>query len=142
MYKTNSVLKAALHKIRPLFALNGNMIISGEYMKRLFTSILLCVFLYPVFATHNRAGEITLTQVSDYTYEIIIATFTYTLSAADRSELEVQWGDNTTSIAPRFYKVTLPNFYYHNKYRALHTFPGPGTYTIVVQDPNRNLGVQ
>jgi len=110
-------------------------------MKRLFTSVGLILILFPVMATHNRAGEITLTQVSDYTYEIVIATFTYTLSAADRSELEVQWGDNTTSIAPRFYKVTLPNFYYHNKYKALHTFPGPGTYTIVVQDPNRNYGV-
>ena len=136
------MLKAALHKIIPLFALNGNMIMSGKYMKSLFTSVLLCVLLYPVLATHNRAGEITLTQISDYTYEITIATFTYTLSAADRSELDVQWGDNSVSTAPRYYKVTLPNFYYHNKYRALHTFPGPGTYTIVVQDPNRNLGVQ
>lgn len=111
-------------------------------MKRYLTLALLFIFLYPVMATHNRAGEITLTQISDYTYEIIIATFTYTLSAADRSQLDVQWGDNTVSTAPRFYKVTLPNFYYHNKYRALHTFPGPGTYTIVVQDPNRNFGVQ
>lgn len=111
-------------------------------MKKLLLSVGLVFFLLPVLATHNRAGEITLTQVGDYTYEIIIATFTYTLSAADRSELEVQWGDNTSSDAPRFYKVTLPNFYYHNKYKALHTFPGPGTYTIVVQDPNRNFGVQ
>jgi gliding motility-associated-like protein len=111
-------------------------------MKKLIISAGFVFLLLPVLATHNRAGEITLTQVGDYTYEIIIATFTYTLSAADRSELEVQWGDNTTSVAPRFYKVTLPNFYYHNKYKAFHTFPGPGTYTIVVQDPNRNFGVQ
>jgi len=111
-------------------------------MKRIIVSVLSACLIFPAMATHNRAGEITLKQISDYTYEIEIATFTYTLSQADRNELEVQWGDNTVSVAPRYYKVTLPNFYYHNKYKALHTFPGPGTYTIVVQDPNRNYGVQ
>ena len=117
------------------------MIIPRKYIRRIIGSILSTLLMFPVMATHNRAGEITLKQVSDYSYEIEIATFTYTLSQADRSELEVQWGDNTVSIAPRYYKVTLPNFYYHNKYKALHTFPGPGTYTIIVQDPNRNYGV-
>jgi len=118
------------------------MKIDGKYIKRLLISVVLLVLLYPAMATHNRAGEITLTQISDYTYEILIATFTYTLSAADRSELDVQWGDNTVSVAPRISKTILPNNYYHNKYRTLHTFPGAGTYTIVVQDPNRNFGVQ
>lgn len=92
-------------------------------------------------ATHNRAGEITLTQVDDFTYEILIQTFTYSRSAADRSELDVQWGDGSITVAPRISKVSLPNFYFWNKYTAVHTFPGPGTYTIVVQDPNRNFGV-
>ncbi len=93
-------------------------------------------------ATHNRAGEITLKQIGEFTYEITITTFTYTLSAADRSELDVQWGDNTRSVAPRYEKITLPNYYYRNKYRDTHTYPGPGVYEIVVQDPNRNYGVQ
>ena len=92
-------------------------------------------------ATHNRAGEITLTQIDDFTYEILIQTFTYSRSAADRDNLEVLWGDGTTSIAQRFSKISLPNFYFHNKYKTTHSFPGPGTYTIVVQDPNRNFGV-
>ncbi len=52
-------------------------------------------------ATHNRAGEITYVQLSDLTYEITITTFTYTLSFADRNQLDVEWGDNSTSIAPR-----------------------------------------
>ena len=92
-------------------------------------------------ATHNRAGEITLLQVDDFTYEILIHTFTYSRSAADRNELDVQWGDGATTQAPRVSKVTLPNFYFWNQYKTTHTFPGPGTYTIVVQDPNRNFGV-
>lgn len=111
-------------------------------MKRPLSILVLLFTLIPVFATHNRAGEIMLKQIGDYTYEIIIETFTYSLSPADRSQLDVDWGDNTISTAPRFYKVNLPYFYYHNKYTAVHTFPGPGTYTIVVQDPNRNDGVK
>ncbi len=95
------------------------------------------------FATHNRAGELTLTQISGLTYEIKITTFTYSLSPAKRSELEVQWGDNTTSIAPIIPPIlSLPNYYLKNTYITRHTYPGPGTYQVVVQDPNRNLGVK
>ena len=96
----------------------------------------------PVQATHNRAGEITLTQLDDLTYEITITTFTYTLSQADRNRLEVQWGDNTFSFANRVSITKLPHFYQRNIYISQHTFPGPGVYGIVVQDPNRNEGVK
>jgi len=96
----------------------------------------------PLLATHNRAGEITLTQLDDLTYEITITTFTYTLSQADRQQLEVQWGDNTFSFAQRVSITKLPHFYQRNIYITQHTFPGPGVYEIVVQDPNRNEGVK
>lgn len=112
-------------------------------MKRFIQTILFCL-LASVYAeaTHNRAGEITLVQLDEFTYEITITTFTYTLSQADRSQLEVQWGDNTISSAGRISITKLPNYYQKNIYTARHTFPGPGTYQIVVQDPNRNLGVK
>lgn len=94
-------------------------------------------------ATHNRAGEITYVQISDLTYEITITTFTYVLSLADRPQLEVSWGDNSTSIASRSPNpAILPNYYKKNVYVVRHTFPGPGVYKIVVQDPNRNFGIQ
>ena len=112
-------------------------------MKKFLILILLTLVLdYPALATHNRAGEITLTQLDALTYEITITTFTYTLSLADRDRLEVQWGDNTFSYATRLTKTKLPNFYYKNVYKTQHTFPGPGIYEIVVQDPNRNEGVK
>jgi gliding motility-associated-like protein len=112
-------------------------------MKRIFPLILLLVYLViPVQATHNRAGEITLTQLDELTYEITITTFTYTLSQADRNRLEVQWGDNTFSYADRVSITKLPNFYQKNVYITQHTYPGPGVYEIVVQDPNRNKGVK
>ncbi|MBK9389085.1 MAG: gliding motility-associated C-terminal domain-containing protein [Bacteroidetes bacterium] len=95
-----------------------------------------------LFATHNRAGEITYVQLSDLTYEITITTFTYTLSFADRKSLDVEWGDNSTSTAPRISETLLPNYYKKNIYKIIHTYPGPGLYKIVVQDPNRNAGVK
>lgn len=112
-------------------------------MKKLtFPILFLICMALPVHATHNRAGEITLTQIDELTYEINITTFTYTLSKADRDDLEVQWGDNTYSYAPRVELVKLPHYYQRNTYITQHTFPGPGIYEIVVQDPNRNDGVK
>lgn len=101
------------------------------------------IFLFTdAFATHNRAGEITYVQKSSLTYEITITTFTYTLSFADRPTLDVEWGDNSISTAQRIEMVTLPNYYRKNIYKIEHTYPGPGVYRIVVQDPNRNAGVK
>lgn len=97
---------------------------------------------FPLHATHNRAGEITLTQIDDLSYEIRITTFTYTISQADRDRLEVQWGDNTYSYANRVELTRLPNLYQKNVYITQHTFPGAGVYEIVVQDPNRNADVK
>lgn len=93
-------------------------------------------------ATHNRAGEITYEQLSDLTFEITITTYTYTLSYADRPELEVMWGDNSSSVASRISILFLPNYYKRNIYKITHTYPGPGVYKIVVQDPNRNADIK
>src|SRR5512145_3258242 len=112
-------------------------------MKKALIGILFLNLIFSsAFATHNRAGEITYRQLSAYTFEFTITTFTYTLSMADRTEVEIQWGDNTISVAPRIAAPdTLPGFYRRNIYKATHTFPGPGIYEIVMQDPNRNFGV-
>jgi gliding motility-associated-like protein len=111
-------------------------------MKKLLLLILLSLIFYNLSATHNRAGEITYVQISDLTYKFTLTTFTYTLSLADRPQLDFNWGDNSISTAERISKVTLPNFYRRNIYEINHTFPGPGVYRIVVQDPNRNYGIQ
>jgi gliding motility-associated-like protein len=111
-------------------------------MRKILLLCLASLAFVNINATHNRAGEITYIQLSDLTYEITITTFTYTLSFADRPTLNVEWGDNSTSIAPRVGILTLPNFYKRNIYKINHTYPGPGIYKIIVQDPNRNQGVK
>jgi gliding motility-associated-like protein len=109
---------------------------------KLFLLFLVSFCFFNLNATHNRAGEITYVQLSELTYEITISTYTYTLSFADRPTLDVEWGDNTISTAARLSMLTLPNYYRRNIYKIQHTYPGPGMYRIVVQDPNRNLGVK
>jgi gliding motility-associated-like protein len=111
-------------------------------IKKFVLLVFIIIYSVNLKATHNRAGEITYVQLSDLTFEITITTFTYTLSFADRPSLEVEWGDNSTSTAERISKLTLPNYYQRNIYKITHTYPGPGVYRIVVQDPNRNQGVK
>jgi len=116
-------------------------------MKRSLAILLLILNSLVLSATHNRAGEITYEQISDLTYRITITTFTYTLSQADRPQLDISWGDNSISTAsrsngPNNFGEILPNYYKKNIYIIDHTYPGPGVYKIVVQDPNRNAGVR
>jgi gliding motility-associated-like protein len=113
-------------------------------MRRRFFGLLAMFFAVTsaVTATHNRAGEITYKQLTDLTFEVTVTTFTYTLSQADRPSLDVEWGDNSITTVDRVSATFLPNDYKKNVYVAQHTYPGPGVYRIVVQDPNRNLGVQ
>ena len=110
-------------------------------MKYILTILLFFTFVLSSYSTHNRAGEITYKQLSELTYEITITTFTYVLSQADRDFLDVDWDDGTISTAQRIFKGQLPNYYQKNIYKIEHTYPGPGIYKIVVQDPNRNYGI-
>jgi len=116
--------------------------VKSELLRKYFFIPVLLFLITDAFATHNRAGEITYVQLSPLSYEITITTFTYTLSFADREYLDVEWGDNTTSTARRVSILTLPNYYKRNIYKIVHTYPGPGIYKVVVQDPNRNAGVK
>ena len=115
-------------------------------VRRLFLLLVFCFQWVSIssFATHNRAGEITYEQIGDLTYRITVITYTATGPGpvADRPKLEVQFGDGTYAEVPRVEEIFLPDFYKRNKYVWEHTYPGPGTYQIVVEDPNRNLGVK
>jgi gliding motility-associated-like protein len=116
--------------------------VKSQIIKKFFLLVLVSSYFGNINATHNRAGEITYVQLSDLSYEITITTFTYTKSFADRQFLDVEWGDNTISTAERISILMLPNYYKRNIYKIKHTYPGPGVYRIIVQDPNRNLGVK
>lgn len=111
------------------------------YSKSLFFTLLLLLPAFSLFATHQRAGEISYVYVSGLTYEFTIVTYTYTPSPADRPEIEIVWGDGTTSTVQRTRKLNLGNDISKNIYIARHTFPAAGSYHVSFEDPNRNAGI-
>ncbi len=112
-------------------------------VKKVLSVIFFILLSYALNATHNRAGEITYRQLSGLTFQVTITTYTATGPGpcADRPELDIYWGDNTQSTLPRVEETELPDYYKKNVYKGVHTYPGPGLYSLVVEDPNRNYGV-
>jgi gliding motility-associated-like protein len=119
-----------------------------------FIYIFLVFFLIntDALATHERAGEIVYKHIEGLTYEVTIITYTYAPSLADRCELEINWGDNTSSILPRVNGdpiqgcphggVIVGNDIKMNFYTGTHTYAGGGvSFTLSVEDPNRNYGI-
>lgn len=99
-----------------------------------------------VFATHNRAGEITFEWIGvnliDLKYKITIVTYTKRSSAIDRPTLDnVNLGDGTLVTFPRISTVQVDDDINRNVYEFIHTYSGNGTFPISFEDPNRNSGV-
>ncbi|MDE7149725.1 MAG: hypothetical protein K2O01_04875, partial [Bacteroidales bacterium] len=96
----------------------------------------------PLRATHQKAAEITFTHVSGYTYRFRLVTYTFTESAADRPELEIQWGDGSSSVLSRESATVIEGQQTKiNVYTGTHTYAGPGSYYVSMEDANRNGGV-
>ena len=104
---------------------------------------LLFCFAFTVKATHQRAAEITYTWLGGNAYEFTLTCFTYTPSPAglQRDSLLVQWGDGTEEYIPRVVLQNLGDDYTLNVYKKIHNFSSSGTYTISMEDANRNYGV-
>ena len=96
-----------------------------------------------IFATHQRAAEMTFRHLGATTYEITLISYTYTRSPvnAARDYLQINWGDGTADMIPRVQSEFLPDTIRYNKYVGQHTFSGPSTYIISCEDPNRNFGI-
>ncbi|MGD1844045.1 MAG: gliding motility-associated C-terminal domain-containing protein [Salibacteraceae bacterium] len=126
-------------------------------MIKKLVSLLILLLPLVAAATHNRAGEITYRLISNLTYEITVTTYTKTSGIsinADRCFLGINFGDNTSDSIPRtngFLGTCGPiarmgddivgRDVKKNTYTTTHTYPGPGSFTISVEDPNRNAGI-
>ncbi len=110
-------------------------------MVRYLVIALLTLVSIVSYATHERAGEITYRHISGLTYEVKILTYTFAPSPADRPELEILWGDGTSSILERVEKIDLANDIRRNVYIGQHTYSGASTYILSMEDPNRNYGI-
>lgn len=98
-----------------------------------------------VFATHNRAGEITYTYLGGFRYRVTIVTYTKISAPADRDSLTINWGDGSNPQSlPR---TELNDQLYgerdirRNTYVGTHTYPGPGRFVLSFEDPNRNNNI-
>jgi gliding motility-associated-like protein len=118
-----------------------------------------------LFATHNRAGEITYTQVgnSPLTLEFTLTTYTNIGSSitADRCQMEFIFSDLDTVLSNRINgpggtglcqppatdgEIILnptggQGGIKKNIYKCIHTFAGPGEFKVWVLDENRNDGI-
>jgi gliding motility-associated-like protein len=118
---------------------------SRQLIFRLIVLILLSGFTSPfmVFATHQRAAEMSFRHVSGLTYELTLISYTFTPSPANayRDFLTINWGDGNFTDIPRVVETNLPDEITYNKYIGQHTFSGPANYIISCEDPNRNGGI-
>ena len=116
--------------------------------KYLLTLCLISLQLW-AWSTHNRAGEITYEHVGGYTYRIRITTYTKQSAIADRNSLKIRWGDEplgaTENDLDSLFRtaeiLNVANDVKRNEYVGYHTYSGPGTFVLSVEDPNRNAGV-
>lgn len=114
-------------------------------MKGFFLFIILLKTMIS-YGTHNRAGEIAFRQIGLNQFEITLLTYTVpplTQEDADRPIIEISWGDGSSDSLIR--SINFPQFITSgvniNEYKGTHTFPGPGTYKISLEDPNRNADI-
>jgi hypothetical protein len=114
----------------------------------LLLSIVLVSFS-EVHATHLRAGDITLTRSSCSNYQYTITLHVYTKWAT-----QVKFGGGTLSFGdgskplitdprrdPPEIAQTDDGGVGEVIYSVVHTFPGPGNYTITYYEQNRNSGI-
>ena len=109
-------------------------------LKRVLLTFCFFVLVTTSMATHNRAGEITYTHLSGFTYEFTITTYTKVSGAsgdADRQRLGISWGDGSFDSINRVSQILLDQDIKQNKYVGAHTYAGPFVYVVSVSDPNR-----
>ena len=94
-------------------------------------------------ATHQRAAEITYIWLGGNAYEFTLTCYTYSPSPAglQRDSLLVQWGDGLEEYIPRVVLQDLGDDYTLNVYKKIHNFATSGSFTISMEDANRNFGV-
>ncbi|QMW01183.1 T9SS type B sorting domain-containing protein [Spirosoma foliorum] len=101
-------------------------------------------------ATHVRAGEITTKRISttSLTYKVTFTAYYDETpagkAAANQAEpYTICFGDGSTLEVRRSSRIYINgNTSSIDSYTAVHTYPGPGVYTIGITVPNRNLNTK
>jgi hypothetical protein len=131
------------------FSISG-MNLNSPFSKFLFAAMLVLGIATSTYATHLRAGEITVERVScnSLTFRITVTVFTNTINTSVLFGGEDDWLDFGDGSRPRLVPET-PNTLRPDlgegiataSYTIEYTYPGFGEYTISYSEPNRNEGV-
>ena len=104
-------------------------------------------FQQSAYATHLRAGEITVERVScnGLTFRITITVFTNTGSVIRFGEGLLEFGDGSTPfVTPIVENTARPDLgpeVATASFTIDHTYAGPGKFVISYLEPNRNAGI-
>ncbi len=110
--------------------------------KLLFLIGFLFCFAFSAKATHQRAAEITYTWLGGNAYEFTLTTYNVPNAAwQQRDSLRINWGDGSEEYVPRTEWHNMGNDCVLNTYKSIHNYSSSGTYTISMEDANRNFGV-
>ena len=106
------------------------------------TWALIFCFAFTARATHQRAAEITYTWLGGNAYEFTLTTYNVPNAAWEqRDSLFMRWGDGGEEYIPRIHYESIGTDFVLNIYKAVHNYASSGTYTISMEDANRNFGV-
>jgi hypothetical protein len=103
-------------------------------------------FVNHSFATHLRAGEITVERVScnGLSFRIKITAYTNTGSQVRFEDGTLNFGDGNSIQTPRIENTIRPELgsgIGFVEFETTHTFPGAGRYVITYKERNRNAGI-
>lgn len=142
------------------------------FAKRIIFLLFLFLMSFGIYATHNRAGEITYKRIQPFTKVIggeTVNVFTYSITVtmytdygdqrADRCVDTLYFGDGDKAILDRINGtsgvegchcskcgeiiINQPGYRVKKSiYTAIHTYPGAGTFLIRTFDRNRNQDVK
>ena len=96
----------------------------------------------PLWATHQRAAEITYAWVGGNAYEFTLTTYNVPNAAwQQRDSLLINWGDGSEEYVYRDIWYYISEECVLNTYKTIHNYASAGTYVISMEDANRNYGV-
>ena len=96
----------------------------------------------PLWATHQRAAEITYSWKGANAYEFTLITYNVPNTAwQQRDSLLVSWGDGSQSYVPRISWEQVSNDCVRSIYSSMHLYSATGSFIISMEDANRNNGV-
>ncbi len=92
------------------------------------------------WGTHNRAGAI-MYEYNNGSYCVTAIIYTDNGGISPRDSLPICWGDGSCDSLLLTNTDTLGNKVLKNTYKRCHTYSGPFSYVISIEDPNRNCKV-